>query len=143
MDTKSILIFISDNQNSIYNLKQWSYNHGYQVKIFTSSQWKNGISNPKFLEPFGGTKSPQPLSTGQVLPFPLKNQQKQPRQKASVPTIREMQRRVIKETIDKFQGNLTKTSVALGIGRATLYRKVKQYNIDLSHMRKKKALKAA
>ncbi len=38
-----------------------------------------------------------------------------------------------------FKGNLTEAAKALGIGRATLYRKVKQYNIDPSAARKKKA----
>ena len=41
--------------------------------------------------------------------------------------------------IHAYRGNLTEAAKALGIGRATLYRKVKLYNIDPASARRKKA----
>ncbi|MCH2535615.1 MAG: hypothetical protein MK008_14325 [Bdellovibrionales bacterium] len=41
--------------------------------------------------------------------------------------------------MNEFNGNLTEAAKALGIGRATLYRKVKQYSIDPTMARKKRA----
>ncbi|NJL25847.1 MAG: hypothetical protein HC902_12195, partial [Calothrix sp. SM1_5_4] len=56
-----------------------------------------------------------------------------------VRTINELESIAIENAIHEFGGNLTEAAKALGIGRATLYRKVKQYNIDPSNARKKRA----
>jgi len=50
----------------------------------------------------------------------------------SVTTIESLEVEAIKNAITAYGGNLTETAKALGIGRATLYRKVKQYAIDVT-----------
>lgn len=145
VESKSTVIFISDNQKSIHSARQWAYNHGYRIKTFTSQQWQNGLSNPKFIEQCLTMSSPQVLTSGQVIPFPEPSARlgtKRSQVKA-LPTINEIQKTAITEAIQRFHGNLTQTSLALGIGRATLYRKVKLYNINLSSLRKSKGVKAA
>ena len=71
---------------------------------------------------------------GKVLQFP-NNVEKD----GSVATINDLESKAIENAIHTFRGNLTEAAKALGIGRATLYRKVKQYNIDPSSARKKRA----
>ena len=58
-----------------------------------------------------------------------------------VKTINELESMAIENAIFEYNGNLTETAKALGIGRATLYRKVKQYSIDPSAARKNVQLK--
>ena len=68
---------------------------------------------------------------GKVLAFPGRVDLKK------VNTINEVEKDAIERAIMEFRGNLTEAAKALGIGRATLYRKVKQYNIDPSQARKR------
>ena len=53
-----------------------------------------------------------------------------------------MEARAIEAAIYQYKGNLTEAAKALGIGRATLYRKVKQYHIDPSQARRRKLVAA-
>lgn len=150
-NTKSTVIFISDNQKDVHRARQWTHENGYQIKTFTSLQWKNGLLNFKFREQFlkssNASTSRQVLTSGRVIPFPEPKARSGKRSSSAnnpVPTINEIQKTAIQEAVQQFHGNLTKTSIALGIGRATLYRKVKLYKIDLLRIRhKRKTLKAA
>jgi transcriptional regulator of acetoin/glycerol metabolism len=80
------------------------------------------------------------VESAKVLPFPGTPGYISPADnKRSVATINQLESAAIENAIAAFKGNLTEAAKALGIGRATLYRKVKQYNIDPSAARKKKA----
>lgn len=46
-------------------------------------------------------------------------------------SIQELEKRAIEETLDFFNGNVSMSARALGIGRNTLYRKAKEYNISI------------
>lgn len=48
------------------------------------------------------------------------------------PSLEEIEAKAIWDTLDYFQGNITLAARALGIGRNTLYRKMKDYNIKFS-----------
>jgi len=43
-----------------------------------------------------------------------------------------MEARTIEETLEFFNGNVSMSARALGIGRNTLYRKAKEYNINIT-----------
>jgi transcriptional regulator of acetoin/glycerol metabolism len=58
---------------------------------------------------------------------------------AKVSTMNEVESKAIESAIYQFRGNLTEAAKALGIGRATLYRKVKLYQIDPNPARRKRA----
>jgi DNA-binding NtrC family response regulator len=78
-----------------------------------------------------------PITEGaKILQFP---QPSMSTEDHKVRTINELESIAIENAIHEFGGNLTEAAKALGIGRATLYRKVKQYNIDPSSARKKRA----
>lgn len=46
------------------------------------------------------------------------------------PTLEEVESGVIKDALSYYRGNITSAAKALGIGRNTLYRKMKEYNIN-------------
>ena len=142
INPNSTLIFISDNQDDIHKARQWSNEHNYNIKTFTSLQWQNGLSNPAFRSRFLATHHSSTM--GQVVPFPDNASKQSEIASPSTSTIKDVEKVAIQEAIYVFKGNLTKTAASLGIGRATLYRKVKLYNIDLSRPRsQRKVLKVA
>ena len=57
---------------------------------------------------------------------------------SSILSLTEMEREAITEAIALLKGNLTEVAEALGIGRATLYRKIKTYKIDVQSSRQRK-----
>ncbi|MFN9065788.1 MAG: helix-turn-helix domain-containing protein, partial [Bdellovibrionales bacterium] len=73
--------------------------------------------------------------SGQVLAFP-------PSSENSIQKMDDIEAKAIENAILQYRGNLTEAAKALGIGRATLYRKVKQYHIDPAVARKKKSVAA-
>ncbi len=56
-----------------------------------------------------------------------------------VSKINDLEAKAIRDAIQAYSGNLTEAARALGIGRATLYRKVKLYNIDPTSARRRVA----
>lgn len=145
---RSLLIVVSDDYNEIQKARSWGQDNGYDVKAYTSTQWAAGLEDPSFranvsdqevslASGFGGGQSHQPTPVNEqgatVLPFPGVNQHTGKR----VATINEIESMAIENAIFEFKGNLTEAAKALGIGRATLYRKVKQYGIDPSAARRR------
>ena len=53
-------------------------------------------------------------------------------------TLEEREEEAIIEAVQDFKGNLTEAAKSLGVGRATLYRKIKIYRIDVRSIRQKK-----
>jgi len=72
--------------------------------------------------------------SGNIVPFPAQGTGGS----GKVSRINDLEAQAIEQAIHAYRGNLTEAAKALGIGRATLYRKVKLYNIDPSFARKKK-----
>lgn len=149
---RSLIIVVSDDYNEIQKARSWGQDNGYDVKAYTSTQWAAGLEDPSFRSNvsnqevslaagFGGaTHTPTPAPVNEqgatVLPFPGVNQHTGKR----VATINEIESMAIENAIFEFKGNLTEAAKALGIGRATLYRKVKQYGIDPSAARRRTGL---
>ncbi|WHZ05262.1 sigma-54-dependent Fis family transcriptional regulator [Neobacillus sp. YX16] len=50
--------------------------------------------------------------------------------KDDITTLENMEKESIKKALDVFEGNITKVSKVLGITRKTLYKKIKDYNIE-------------
>jgi DNA-binding NtrC family response regulator len=47
----------------------------------------------------------------------------------SVPSLEDMEKKLIEETLNRFDGNKRKTAKSLRISERTLYRKIKEYNL--------------
>jgi len=130
--SRSKVLVVSDDQEVIQKARNFAYSMGVNLEIYSVYQWQEKERKNAF------DSSVQVLSPGEnknVIPFPGSNNE----ESAKVQTINELESVAIENAIHQYKGNLTEAAKALGIGRATLYRKVKQYNIDTSIARRKRA----
>lgn len=140
--SRTVMIVVSDNQETIENAKRYWENHDVTVQAYSSSQWREGLDNAFFRQQLtvgvpalisGSSPINSENTGGNVIQFPTA-----PVSSAGVQKMEELEAHAIENAIVQYKGNLTEAAKALGIGRATLYRKVKQYHIDPSAARKKK-----
>lgn len=142
--SRTVMIVVSDNQETIENTKKYWENHDVTIQAYSPSQWREGLDNVFFRQQLmAGTPAlvsgSNPVTTdnvsgGNVINFPTAINNAN----ANVQKMEELEAQAIENAIVQYKGNLTEAAKALGIGRATLYRKVKQYHIDPSAARKKK-----
>ena len=142
---RSFVYIVSENPEMVEKVKQSC--EGQDVNFFTYSgtQWKEGMENPFFRSQLvNGVPSlstgNQPVNynippTNNVVSFPFQSAEK-------VQKMEDMEAKAIEAAIHQSKGNLTEAAKALGIGRATLYRKVKQFHIDPSQARRRKLVAA-
>ena len=132
---RSMIIVVSDDQALVTKAQQFGQMNGCTVQTMTPEQYESfnsgGSQTPSLVAGHGSVES------AKVLPFPGAHGQGGDARR-SVATINQLESAAIENAIAAFKGNLTEAAKALGIGRATLYRKVKQYNIDPSVARNKK-----
>jgi DNA-binding NtrC family response regulator len=132
---RSLVIVVSDDFTITQEARRWAHDHNVEVETFSTQQWSEDIEKPSFRAQL--KSDPIVLSTGSehsnVLPFPGTKEVRP--ESSKVITINELESMAIENAIFEYKGNLTEAARALGIGRATLYRKVKQYNIDPSRAR--------
>ncbi len=138
--SRSIVIMVSDNADSVEATKK-AYQGSTDItfQVYSSSQWREGLESPFFRQQL--TQGVPALSLGlnplhseegKVIAFPSQPQE------AQVFRMDDLEAKAIENAILQYKGNLTEAAKALGIGRATLYRKVKQYHLDPSAARKKR-----
>lgn len=146
--SRTVMIVVSDSQETIENTKKYWENHDVTVQAYSSAQFREGLDNAFFRQQLcagvpalaSGTSpiNTDASHTGNVVPL-----FGTPSTSASnVQKMEELEAHAIENAIVQYKGNLTEAAKALGIGRATLYRKVKQYHIDPSAARKKKVMAA-
>lgn len=137
---KATIFFVCDDPEMINKIKsQYESDPQCKLNIFGANQWdqllEDGMTRQSFhvgvptLMP-GMT---QDQSQARVIHF-VKNTTGN-----SVETMEQLEAKAIESAILQFKGNLTEAAKALGIGRATLYRKVKHYSIDPNMARKRRA----
>jgi DNA-binding NtrC family response regulator len=140
---RSIVIVVSSNPDFVENGKKHFDAQDCTVQTFSPEQWRSGLESPFFRQQLiqgvpalaTGAQSLSPNPPGQVLAFPSPGD-------VQVQKMDLLEAKAIENAILQYKGNLTEAAKALGIGRATLYRKVKQYQIDPSVARRKKSLAA-
>jgi DNA-binding NtrC family response regulator len=163
--SRGIVYFISDDQDAINNAKVYWESQGVTFQSYTQSQWQSGLESSSFRSQLGTTypqlnagSSNSGMLRSNILPFPgqMVGQNGTPssdshssmtsnitnvefRASQKVSTMDEIESQAIITAIAQYKGNLTEAAKALGIGRATLYRKVKLYKIDPTEARRKKA----
>ena len=136
---KATIFFVSDDSEAVSKFKsQFESDSQYNWKVYSTSQWdqilEDAISRQAVhvgvptLAVGLGHESP-----AKVLPFSKTTSS------GSVETMEQLEAKAIEAAIVQFKGNLTEAARALGIGRATLYRKVKHFAIDPNQARKRKA----
>lgn len=140
---RSLFYVVTDDQMVAMRARQFGESCGAEVKVFSQTEWNQGLSQPEFRGQIStsvpslatGVGAAQPEG-GKVLQFPTNTRQTSSDQE--VETINDLESKAIENAIHVYKGNLTEAAKALGIGRATLYRKVKQYNIDPQTARRKR-----
>lgn len=137
---RSFVYIVSENPEVVDKVKKST--EGQDVSHFTYSgqQWREGLEDPFFRSQL--VNGVPALSTGtspltgetvnNVVTFPGTNPD------GKVQKMEDLEAKAIESAINQYKGNLTEAAKALGIGRATLYRKVKQYHIDPSQARRRK-----
>lgn len=140
---RTMVLLVGDDRDQCEKLKTMSQGMGCNVHVFTPNEWGKALHDPSTRQKLMGevpalSAGMSPLSEGaKILQFPQPSMVGE--EGGKVRTINELESIAIENAIHEFGGNLTEAAKALGIGRATLYRKVKQYNIDPSSARKKRA----
>jgi transcriptional regulator of acetoin/glycerol metabolism len=139
---KNTVFLVTNSADVVAKTKaQYESDTNYILKVFTTSQWDQIINNPGMKNHLnlnvpmlaaGLTQDSGDSVGGKVLSFI------QGEDLSSVETMDQVEARAIESAISQFKGNLTEAARALGIGRATLYRKVKYFQIDPGAARKKR-----
>ena len=138
-----MVMVVGEDREQCEKLKTLSQGMGCTVQVFSPADWAKNLSDQGARARLAGhvpalSAGASPLKEGaKILQFPQPAMASEDDKK--VRTINELESIAIENAIHEFGGNLTEAAKALGIGRATLYRKVKQYNIDPSSARKKRA----
>jgi DNA-binding NtrC family response regulator len=133
---RTMMILVGDDRDQCEKLKSYGQGMGCVVETYTPAEWQ--AKSSKGGEVPSLVVGSQPIHEGaKILQFPQPSNNSHDDKK--VRTINELESLAIENAIHEFGGNLTEAAKALGIGRATLYRKVKQYNIDPSLARRKRA----
>lgn len=141
--SRTMMIVVTDNQEQIENLKKSYEGQDVAIQGYSSSQWREGMDNAFFRQQLlNGVPSlvtgSSPVNveySGNVVAFPT------PSSNSAIGPVQKMdeiEAHAIENAIVQYKGNLTEAAKALGIGRATLYRKVKQYHIDPAAARKRR-----
>ncbi len=138
---KATVFFVSDDNDTISKFKsQIESDNQLSLRIYSTAQWDQLLEDHNLR---------QSVHVGiPTLSIGLNNQDgaakvlqfaKSPVPGSGVETMEALEAKAIEAAIIKFKGNLTEAAKALGIGRATLYRKVKHFSIDPNIARKRRA----
>lgn len=138
---RSLFIIVTDDYDTIQKARSWGVDNNVTVQAFSSQQWSEGLQNPSFrsqvqTETVLSTGTGAKETTAKIYPFPVQARDNGGKG-ANTMTMNELESVAITNAIIAHKGNLTEAAKALGIGRATIYRKIKQYNIDPAVARQK------
>ena len=141
--SRTMMIMVCDNHEVIEQARKYWETQNVNLQVYSPAQWREGLESVFFRQQLlqgtpalspGHTTSPESYG-GNVVAFPTGGAfGAEPK----VQKMEEIEAKAIEDAIVQYKGNLTEAAKALGIGRATLYRKVKQYQIDPSAARKRK-----
>jgi DNA-binding NtrC family response regulator len=139
---RTTVILVGDDRDQTEKLKTLSQGMGCTVHVFSPQEWQKNQEDQGARRSLTGevpalSVGSSPVTEGaKILQFPQPAMNSDDKK---VRTINELESIAIENAILEYGGNLTEAAKALGIGRATLYRKVKQYNIDPANARRKRA----
>lgn len=146
---RSFVYIVSENPEVVEKVKKSCEGQDVSFYTYSGPQWREGLDNqffrsqlvngvPALAAGITPVTNDAFTSSGNVVSFPQGGQMSADK----VQKMEDMEARAIEAAIYQYKGNLTEAAKALGIGRATLYRKVKQYHIDPSQARRRKLVAA-
>lgn len=121
------LIFISSSLADIEKIKEFAKNNNYFLEHYSKEEWKNNSEN-QYEKGFKNTSAGLNNHNFSIVPLPNMNH--------SLQTMNEIKVEAIRVALLKARGNASKAAEMLQIGRATLYRKIKEFGVNLESMRK-------
>lgn len=137
---KSTIFFVCDDAELIAKMTaQFGSDPHFSFKVFAQNHWDQIIDDHEARQtlhlgvPMLSAGAGHDNSNARVLHFVKSNNSS-----TGVETMEQLEAKAIEAAISQFKGNLTEAAKALGIGRATLYRKVKHFSIDPNAARRKK-----
>lgn len=133
---RTMMILVGDDRDQCEKIRSYGQGMGCTVEVYTPAEWQAKSHRGGDVPSLQTGAQPSVHEGAKILQFP---QPSHGMDDKKVRTINELESLAIENAIHEFGGNLTEAAKALGIGRATLYRKVKQYNIDPSLARRKRA----
>lgn len=139
---RSFVYIVSENPEVVEKVKKSCEGQDVSFYTYGGQQWREGLDNPFFRSQLvngvpalssGNNPVTHETAGSNVVAFPTPQTEG-----TRVQKMEELEAKAIETAITQYKGNLTEAAKALGIGRATLYRKVKQYHIDPSQARRRK-----
>ena len=121
------LIFISSSLADIEKIKEFAKNNNYSLEHYSKEEWKNNSEN-QYEKGLKNTDAGLNNHNFSIVPIPSMNH--------SLQTMNEIKVEAIRMALLKARGNASKAAEMLQIGRATLYRKIKEFGVNLESMRK-------
>jgi len=119
----SKIIIISSDHHLVSEIKNLATKKACQVTHYNEQEWKN--KQVQFENSNVINIKDVILPTGKISVKALK-------------PLGEVQMDTIRQALYSMNGNVSRVSKALNIGRATLYRKIKDHDIDLTDIRNPK-----
>ena len=129
---QSKFIVVSEDPVLIQKARDFATGCGMECEV-RNPHADSGSFYPSLVSGSSPLNNNQGGFSGNIVPFPSSGGG------GKVSKMNDLEAQAIEQAIHAYRGNLTEAAKALGIGRATLYRKVKLYNIDPSVARRKKA----
>ena len=122
--TSSKIIVVSNDKYDIKKARNWADSNGFQVLVSNSENFENAL-------PTGASTVSKIKEPNNLVSFPE-------RPSTDILKLADVTKFALESALKKTGGNIMATSKALGMGRATVYRKIKIYNIDKSLFRRDK-----
>ena len=119
------LIVISNSLADVQDVMEFAKEHGYGMVYYSREEWHDRESQyQQALKQSAGLEEANGKNEGEgekVIPF----------YSSAAYSMEKIKEESIKHALRKYKGNTTRAAKSLKIGRATLYRKIKQMNINL------------
>lgn len=128
----SKIIFVSDSPTDRESVETFAKNNKYAIKCYSNEEWERQAWNGNVPSQSEGDNSEHLKSGDNMIPFTANNN-------TVFNTMEDIKIDAIKRALIVSNGNASKAAGMLKIGRATLYRKIKQLGFDLESLRKSSA----
>ena len=127
------LIFVGKNKLQLKRAEQFAKNSRFEFHTYSDEEWATLEEIDQYIQEEEISK--------QIIKLPVG--------KKAIPSLDELEAETIKRVVQNTNGNMMKAARALKIARATLYRKMARYGLNLKKQREeqmkkqKKILKSA
>jgi len=120
-EAKTQIIFVGNNKFQLKKVKEFTKKNNLKLQLYSEKEWATLEEIDQYIQEEEISK--------QVVTLPLGRK--------PICSLDEVELATIKKVLDNVNGNMMKASRILKIARATLYRKMEKYGLDLKEKQKK------